>query len=267
MVGTAEQRDHLNALTDCILDMSRIRAAAPSRWLSAAADIVRTRLAPRQIVSLWDGKGADASRWEFVHLGVSADQPAEVERWNRQFMHTLDDAGITPGVVAQVVQATVSGRLARGRHETEDERRTFEAYARRLGVESLDYFGGPIDTGHPQSGAGRTLFLSVWSANQAAAEDALKRAALYQAWRAAQNLYVGAMTNGMGRVAALLGRLTPGQARVAQLLAEGLSKREVAARLNRSEHTVHDHTKSIYRLLDVSTRAEFMALWAGKGSG
>lgn len=266
MVGTADQRDHLNGLTDCILEMSRIRAAAPSGWLTAAADIVRARLAPRQIVSLWDGKGADASRWEFVHLGVSANQPADVERWNRQFMHTLDDAGITPGLVARSVQSSVSGRVSRGRYETDDERRTFEAYARRLGVESLDYFGGPIGTGQPHSGAGRTLFLSIWSANQVAAEDALKQAALQQAWRAAENLYVDAMSNGMGHMASLLGRLTPGQARVAQLLAEGLSKREAAARLNRSEHTIHDHTKSIYHVLEVGTRAEFMALWAGTRS-
>ena len=89
------------------------------------------------------------------------------------------------------------------------------------------------------------------------------RAALQQAWRAAEKFYVDSMDNGLGHVSTLLGRLTPGQARVAELMAEGLSKREVATRLNRSEHTIHDHTKSIYHLLDVGTRAEFMALWAG----
>lgn len=263
MVGTADQRDHLNSLTDCIVEMSRIHASAPAAWLAAAADVVRTRLAPRQIVSLWDGKGADASRWEYVHLGVSAHQPEDVERWSQHFMNTLDDAGITPGVVAHRVQTAISGRLTRGRHESEDERRTFEAYARRLGVESLDYFGGPLNSGQPRNGTSRTLFLSVWSADRVPAEDALKRASLQQAWRAAEKLYVDATSNGLGHVGALLARLTPGQARVAQLLAEGLSKREVAARLKRSEHTIHDHTKSIYQLLDVGTRAEFMALWAG----
>ncbi len=262
MVGTVDPRDNLNALTDCIVELSRIRASAPSGWLTAAAEVVRTRLAPRQIVSLWDGKGADASRWEYVHLGVSANQPADADRWSRQFMHTLDDAGITPGVVAHRVQTTVSGRLARGRHETEDERRTFEAYARRLGVESMDYFGGPLDVGPSRSGGSRTMFLSVWSADHVAAEDSTMRAALQQAWRAAEKFYVDAMGGGLGHVSVLLSHLTPGQARVAELLAEGLSNREVATRLQRSEHTIHDHTKSIYRLLDVRTRAEFMALWA-----
>ncbi|GEM_PF-6250084 len=263
MVSTADQRDHLNALTDCVIGMSKIRANTPPAWLTAAAEVVRTRLAPRQIVSLWDGKGADALRWDRVHLGVSATQPADVERWNHQFMHTLDDAGITPGIVAQSVQTSVSGRLTRGRYETDDERRTFEAYARRLGVESLDYFGGPLDPEKPRTATSRTLFLSVWSADRVAADDAIRRAVLQQAWRAAEDLYAEAMRNGLGHVSSLMDRLTPGQRRVAELLAQGLSKREVAARLQRSEHTVHDHTKSIYSALDVGTRAEFMALWAG----
>ncbi|MCC6909292.1 MAG: response regulator transcription factor [Phycisphaerales bacterium] len=263
MVSIADQRDHLNALTDCIIAMSRIHAAAPAEWLTAAAEIIRTHLAPRQVVSLWDGKGADASRWEFIHLGVSATQPAEAARWNSQFMHTLDDAGITPSVIAETVQTSIAGRLTRGRYESDHERRTFEAYSRRLGVESLDYFGGPLDKGEPRRETGRTLFLSVWSAERVAADDAGRRAALLQAWRAAEGLYIEAMSKGPARMASLRQRLTPGQLRVAEMLAQGLSKREVAARLQRSEHTIHDHTKSIYQALDVSTRAEFMALWSG----
>lgn len=267
MVTTVEQRDQLAALTDCIVGMSKIRVSAPEQWLSTAAGVIRTHLAPRQIVSLWDGKGADATRWEYVHLGVSATHPVESERWNAQFMRSLEDAGITPGVIARNVQSSVSGRLTRGRYGNDDERRTFEAYSRRLGVESLDYFGGPIETGQPRAAAGRTIFLSVWSAERVAADDAQRRAMLQQAWRAAEGLYLEAMGNGLGRVATLLDRLTPGQRRVAELLAQGLSKREVAARLQRSEHTVHDHTKSIYAALEVGTRAEFMALWAGARGG
>jgi LuxR family maltose regulon positive regulatory protein len=46
---------------------------------------------------------------------------------------------------------------------------------------------------------------------------------------------------------------------VLRLLATGLTKREVGAELHLSFNTVHSHTKSIYRKLDVSSRAEAIA--------
>lgn len=46
---------------------------------------------------------------------------------------------------------------------------------------------------------------------------------------------------------------------VASLLLEGLCEKEVAARLHISRHTVHDHVKTLYRLLGVRSRPEFFA--------
>jgi len=263
MVATTDQRDHLTSLTDCIVGLSRIRLTAPDEWLAEAAGIVRVHLAPRQVVSLWDGAGASPSRWATVHLGVSAAQGEAVERWNREFMNSLNAAGITPAIVAQTVPAAVSGRLTRNRYETDEQRRTIEAYAKHLGVESLDYFGGPIPQEASANGGGRTFFLSVWSQDRVVADDAARRAVLAQAWRAAEQYYLESTARGGGSNRSIIQRLTPGQQRVAELLGQGLSKRDIAARLQRSEHTVHDHTKSIYSTLAVRTRAEFMALWAG----
>jgi len=66
-------------------------------------------------------------------------------------------------------------------------------------------------------------------------------------------------------------RLTPAQARtspdsaltereleVLRLLAEGLTKREVAAMLFLSYSTIHSHTKAIYRKLAGSSRDEVL---------
>lgn len=262
MVTSTDQRDLLSALTDCVVEMSRIRAGGPDEWLARAADVIRVHLVPRQVVSLWDGAAVNGARWSSVHLGVSAAQPESTERWNRQFMETLAEAGITPAVVTQSAQTPISGRLTRNRYQNDDERRTIESYWKRLGVESLEYFGGPLPPEAKLNGGGRTFFLSVWSQDRVTADDATRRALLSQAWRAAERLYLDA-TRSNGRSASLASRLTPGQARVAELLGQGLSKREIAGMLQRSEHTIHDHTKSIYSALQVNTRAEFMALWAG----
>jgi LuxR family maltose regulon positive regulatory protein len=50
--------------------------------------------------------------------------------------------------------------------------------------------------------------------------------------------------------------LTPRERTVLRLLAEGRSKREIAAELLVSFNTVHSHTKAVYRKLGVSTRRE-----------
>ncbi len=53
--------------------------------------------------------------------------------------------------------------------------------------------------------------------------------------------------------------LSPTEQKVFALLGEQLSEREIAAKLERSPHTVHVHIKSIYRKLSVGSRAELRA--------
>ncbi len=59
----------------------------------------------------------------------------------------------------------------------------------------------------------------------------------------------------------LMGRISPMQRRVASLLVRGLTEPEIAQRLERSRHTIHDHTKAIYGQWGVSTRIEMIGLW------
>ncbi len=54
-------------------------------------------------------------------------------------------------------------------------------------------------------------------------------------------------------------QLTTAQRRVYDLLIQGLIEKEVAHRLGISIHTVHDHSKAIYKALSVSTRGEMIA--------
>jgi len=59
----------------------------------------------------------------------------------------------------------------------------------------------------------------------------------------------------------LLLRISPSQRQILPLLVEGKSEREIATVLHRSPHTVHDHVKSIYSTLGITSRYELLALW------
>ena len=60
----------------------------------------------------------------------------------------------------------------------------------------------------------------------------------------------------LGRRRDPLQRLTPREREVLEMLAEGLSNKEIAWRMNISEHTVKFHLASVFAKLDVSTRTE-----------
>jgi DNA-binding CsgD family transcriptional regulator len=55
-----------------------------------------------------------------------------------------------------------------------------------------------------------------------------------------------------------MSKLSPAQVRVFDLLVQGFSEKELAARLSLSANTVHHHISAIYRALSVCSRAEFM---------
>ncbi len=54
-------------------------------------------------------------------------------------------------------------------------------------------------------------------------------------------------------------RLSPRQRQVLELLRSGASEKEVAAALEVSTHTVHDHVKALHRAYGVRSRGELMA--------
>ena len=61
--------------------------------------------------------------------------------------------------------------------------------------------------------------------------------------------------------------LTPRLEQVLDLLARGLSEKEIAAVLGLSAHTVHDHVKRLHQRFGVSSRGELLAaLYRWNGS-
>ncbi|MBL0885463.1 response regulator transcription factor [Myceligenerans indicum] len=80
-------------------------------------------------------------------------------------------------------------------------------------------------------------------------------------------------TPAMGRDAApgpdpaVRGLLSPREAEVMDLVADGLSNGEVAARLFLSEKTVKNHVNSLFAKLAVTTRSQAIVLWLRQGHG
>ena len=60
----------------------------------------------------------------------------------------------------------------------------------------------------------------------------------------------------------LCAKLSEAQMRVLHLLLAGMTEPQVADRIGRSRHTVHDHTKAIYELLNVCSRVQLVLLFS-----
>lgn len=63
-----------------------------------------------------------------------------------------------------------------------------------------------------------------------------------------------------------LALLTESQRRVLDLLVNGQSEKDAAARLMVSPHTVHNHIRKIYQCFNVRTRAELLALFVSNSN-
>ncbi len=60
----------------------------------------------------------------------------------------------------------------------------------------------------------------------------------------------------------LLARVSDAQRVVLDLLLEGMTEPQIAERIGRSRHTVHDHTKAIYAALGVNSRVHLVLLFS-----
>jgi DNA-binding NarL/FixJ family response regulator len=60
----------------------------------------------------------------------------------------------------------------------------------------------------------------------------------------------------------LQSKVSDAQRIVLELLLEGMTEPQIAERIGRSRHTVHDHTKAIYAALGVSTRVHLVLLFS-----
>lgn len=59
--------------------------------------------------------------------------------------------------------------------------------------------------------------------------------------------------------------LSPRQREVLALVAQGLTDREIAARLGIAHHTARDHVREVQRRLGVSSRTAAAVAWTQRG--
>jgi DNA-binding CsgD family transcriptional regulator len=60
----------------------------------------------------------------------------------------------------------------------------------------------------------------------------------------------------------LMARVSNAQGRVLEFLLAGLTEPQIAEKIGRSRHTVHDHTKAIYSSLNVNNRVQLVLLFS-----
>lgn len=60
----------------------------------------------------------------------------------------------------------------------------------------------------------------------------------------------------------LLEKVSDAQRAVLELLLEGQTEPQIAEKIGRSRHTVHDHTKAIYAALGVNNRVHLVLLFS-----
>ena len=114
---------------------------------------------------------------------------------------------------------------------------------------------------------GRTLLVAA-EIHRRARRRAKARAALTEALDAFEflgaRLWAAQASEQLGRIGAARsdGGLTPTQREVAELVASGLTNRQVADRLYMSAHTVEAHLSAVYRALGIRSRVELDAALA-----
>jgi DNA-binding CsgD family transcriptional regulator len=114
----------------------------------------------------------------------------------------------------------------------------------------------------------RCAAIAVWDLGQRRFAVVLRGGASDEAAELLWVLMPGIVRRGATALGARMLRrrqlLTPLEEHVMDLLAVGLAVPEIATRLSRSRHTIHDHVKSLHRKIGVNSRAELVARAMGR---
>jgi DNA-binding CsgD family transcriptional regulator len=253
-----------SALGDCIAGLALSGHDQPEPWLAAAAESLR-----RFITTVHPGAGAPGLGVSAVLLGpgghdgllrAQAAATAGLSGPERGAAELL--AGAITGEPSRHAAFLQPGCWARRQAIVDDAWATHAGRAQRLGIGLDEFARGTVGVNGPDQPA--VLVFQVehrvgepWP--EVVAVDALRL--MTPLLRRVYDATVGRL--GLHR-AAVLARVSIAQRPIIHLLAEGLTEKQIASRIHRSQHTVHDHVKTIYASLAISTRHELMELWNGR---
>jgi LuxR family transcriptional regulator, maltose regulon positive regulatory protein len=213
------------------------------------------------------GRGR-AERWAGLELAVRAQtRLGNLDRAAAALGELREIAARVGTRPVRAAALSAEGALAAARGEDAEARRWFE--------DALDVLAAseaPLETARLRLEHAATLHalgrdMAARRESEAALATCRKLGAADEAARAEAMLarYRGRPAVVSEAAKGPLGELSPRELEVLALVAEGLSNREIAARLVISEHTVHRHVANILRKLDAPSRSAAAALAAHHG--
>lgn len=239
-----------------------------------AGDSLRTRDEPMIFVAAAPDQGR-AARLE--------SQQRAVDRWLCAWLHHCNaGADVRANTPLLCGQPMASAAEASPSSDTRGTRSGVAChFGADLGYDWVHLAAGPVSIHRPHDRTVRTVAVAVWCCDPSgpgiggfgpaagggggpksdAHSRLWHRLVLANLWTALTHRYSIYRERFDRNHRLLLDRLTPAQRRIAQLMLQGVTEREIANRISRSQHTVHEHVKAIYRAWNVRSRAEFMAVW------
>jgi LuxR family maltose regulon positive regulatory protein len=189
-----------------------------------------------------------------VEAQAAAGRAAEADAAARELRAIAQAVGTDP-LLGAARQAEGCGRAAAGSFE--DAREALEDAVQLLGRAGL-----PFEAARARVALARTL-RDLGRDDAARRELELARERFAALGAAAEERRTAAMQTSPGPDKRAV--LTARESEILRLVAEGLSNKQIAARLTLSEHTVHRHVANILVKLRVSSRAAAAALAAKHG--
>lgn len=238
-------------------------AESQDDWTRAVAsdlrELIPGPLGVMAIIAQWN----DAqSTWETVSLGLAGDYPEVAVRaletqaqsgWpDDDFSRAVGHAGPKPGAFC--------GPRSKLRDDAGWQQSTYARFRASIGVHDFARAGVPF----MDPRGTRIMILQVDGVTPDWTPPTQVLSTLACIMHPALEAYRTRFVNQRMARAELLDQLSPTQRRIVPMLAEGLTEAQIAEQIHRSAHTVHDHTRSIYRTLGVSSRLELRDMWLGR---
>lgn len=259
----ANPHDALSGCCRFVSGVANLRESDASAWLTRSAASLSALMPPGTACWIMDAEiGIAPKPWRALSLGLAGFASIDAELALREAVRNGLEAEADFGSAARTFG--VPNALCLPRSELIEEGAwsgsPYHALCRRLGVS--DFARCVVETS-VASNRRRWLVIEVQG--------------LDAGWHATPGLIRVLRAVGPGVAAAYRERfihleaireaitlkVTAACRPVLPLLAEGFTEAEIAKKIHRSIHTVHDHVKQVYRALRISSRLELRDLWMG----
>lgn len=248
---------HLSLSSRVASLIARLPAVATPDWCETAGRTL-LRVCPDCVVSItiaeWADMRNDGRTLKILASGAASEQQALT--LHRVHPDSSTDLGWTFNDSAHPGPASTKPRIAKLRELPSWSRWPVTPAGKRwakLGIRDLLC----ADIALPNSPPGRELILEVGSPNAMQRFERAEPEILHALLPILAERASLAFGNGFSQ------QLTTREQLILVELVSGASVREIAEKIGRSPHTVHDHVKSLHRKLEASSRGELVSRYLG----